>query len=120
MPAAWAVTRLVRAQLFGVDPADAFTMALAAIGIASVALMSGYLPARRAIGIDPMQASMLKIILSAVAGFALHGAAIGTDWPIAVFGVVLAFYAVALMLFLLAHRQFGTLAPTQATPPQSH
>jgi len=56
LPAAWAVTRLVQTQLFGIDPADVPTMALAACGIASVALLSGYLPARRAIGIDPMRA----------------------------------------------------------------
>ncbi|HXB75468.1 MAG TPA: ABC transporter permease [Candidatus Acidoferrales bacterium] len=56
LPAAWAVTRLIQTQLFGIDPADVPTMALAAFGIASVALLSGYLPARRAIGIDPMRA----------------------------------------------------------------
>jgi ABC-type antimicrobial peptide transport system permease subunit len=42
--------------VFGVKPADAWTMSLAAAGIASVALLAGYLPARRATGIDPMQA----------------------------------------------------------------
>ena len=56
LPAAWALTRLVQTQLFGIDPADLPTMLLAAFGIASVALLSGYLPARRAIGIDPMRA----------------------------------------------------------------
>ena len=34
----------------------AAVLAMAAFGIASVALLSGYLPARRAIGIDPMRA----------------------------------------------------------------
>jgi predicted permease len=56
LPAAWGLTRLVQTQLFGIDPADIPTMALAAFSIASVALLSGYLPARRAIGIDPMRA----------------------------------------------------------------
>ena len=56
LPAAWALTRLVQTQLFGIDPADVPTMAMAAFGIALVALVSGYLPARRAIGIDPMRA----------------------------------------------------------------
>lgn len=47
---------MVRAQLFGVDPSDGLTLCLATAGIAAVALLSGYLPARRATGIDPMQA----------------------------------------------------------------
>jgi ABC-type antimicrobial peptide transport system permease subunit len=46
----------VRAQLFGVDPSDGLTLCLATVGIAAVALVSGYLPARRATGIDPMRA----------------------------------------------------------------
>lgn len=54
--AAWAVTRLVQAQLFGIQPFDLATLALAALGIASVALLSGYVPARRATSIDPMRA----------------------------------------------------------------
>jgi ABC-type antimicrobial peptide transport system permease subunit len=56
LPSAWGLTRLVESQLFGVKPADAWTTSLAAAGIASVALLAGYLPARRATGIDPMQA----------------------------------------------------------------
>ena len=55
-PAAYAVTRLVGTQLFGIQPTDALTMAAAAIGIGSVAALSGYLPARRATRIDPMRA----------------------------------------------------------------
>lgn len=35
---------------------DVLTLCLATIGIAAVALLSGYLPARRAAGIDPMRA----------------------------------------------------------------
>jgi ABC-type antimicrobial peptide transport system permease subunit len=56
LPAAWALTRLVETQLFGIQPADPLTMTVAAIGIASVAALAGYFPARRATGIDPMQA----------------------------------------------------------------
>jgi predicted permease len=54
--AAAALTRLVKAQLFGIAPLDPATMVLAAIGIAGVAIAAGYLPARRAAGIDPMRA----------------------------------------------------------------
>jgi predicted permease len=53
---AYGVTRLIQAQLFGVQPTDLLTMAAAALGIAAVAALAGYLPARRATGIDPMNA----------------------------------------------------------------
>jgi predicted permease len=56
LPAAWALTRLVETQLFGVKATDPFTMVLAMFGIAGVAALSGYLPARKATTIDPMLA----------------------------------------------------------------
>jgi ABC-type antimicrobial peptide transport system permease subunit len=56
IPAAWGATRLIQSQLFGVHPADPWTIALAALGIGAMAGVSGYLPARRATGIDPMRA----------------------------------------------------------------
>jgi predicted permease len=56
LAAAWGLTRLVQTQLFGIQPNDLLTMMLAALGIASVAVLSGYLPARRATAIDPMRA----------------------------------------------------------------
>jgi predicted permease len=52
--AAWASTRWISAQLFGIKPTDVATMIAAALGIAAVAAISGYLPARRAVSIDPM------------------------------------------------------------------
>jgi predicted permease len=55
-PAAFALTRLVGTQLFGIQPTDALTMAGAAAGIALIAALSGYLPAWRATRIDPMVA----------------------------------------------------------------
>src|SRR5579871_285666 len=51
-----ALTRLVQAQLFGVNPIDLLTMAGAALGITAVTAMAGYIPARRATTIDPMNA----------------------------------------------------------------
>jgi predicted permease len=54
--AAYAATRLVQKQLFGILPTDALTMAASACGIAAVAVLAGYLPARRATAIDPMRA----------------------------------------------------------------
>ena len=56
LPAAWALTGLVRAQLYGIAPYDPRSIALAALGIAAVALVSGYAPARRATRIDPVRA----------------------------------------------------------------
>jgi predicted permease len=56
LPAAWGLARLVKSQLYGIAPNDLFTMALATVGIAAVALLSGYMPALRATRIDPMRA----------------------------------------------------------------
>ena len=56
LASAFGLTRLVEAQLFGVKPTDFITLIAAALGIATVAMLAGYLPARRATAIDPMQA----------------------------------------------------------------
>jgi predicted permease len=53
---AYAVTRLIQTQLFGVEPTDLLTMAAASLGIAAVTALAGCIPARRATGIDPMRA----------------------------------------------------------------
>jgi ABC-type antimicrobial peptide transport system permease subunit len=53
---AYAATRLIQSQLFGVEATDWMTMAVSSVGIAAVTAMAGYIPARRAIGIDPMSA----------------------------------------------------------------
>jgi predicted permease len=52
----WALTRLVESQLFDVKPSDPITLLLATAGIAAVAMLAGYVPARRATGIDPTRA----------------------------------------------------------------
>src|ERR1700730_4676569 len=46
LPAAWALTRFAKSQLYGIQPNDALTIALATIGIALVAIFSGYIPGR--------------------------------------------------------------------------
>jgi predicted permease len=56
LPAALAVTRLVSSQLFGVAPNDPATIVLATAGVAGIALLSGFLPARRATRVDPVTA----------------------------------------------------------------
>jgi ABC-type antimicrobial peptide transport system permease subunit len=53
---AYGVTRLIQTQLFGVQPTDLLTMAAASLGIAAVTALAGYIPAKRATGIDPMSA----------------------------------------------------------------
>jgi predicted permease len=53
---AYGITRLIQAQLFGIAPTDLLTMAAASLGIAGVTALAGYIPARRATGIDPMSA----------------------------------------------------------------
>jgi predicted permease len=55
LPAAYALSKLVRTQLYGVEPNDPAAMALATLLLAAVALLAGYIPARRAAGYDPVQ-----------------------------------------------------------------
>ncbi|HEY3938799.1 MAG TPA: ABC transporter permease [Bryobacteraceae bacterium] len=56
LPAAWMLTRSVRSQLYGIQPLDPLSIVSATIAIACVALLAGYVPARRATRIDPMRA----------------------------------------------------------------
>jgi len=44
---------VIKAQLFGVEPADPLTLAAVSLGLVAVALVACYLPARRAIRINP-------------------------------------------------------------------
>lgn len=53
--AAWALTGLVRQQLYGLQPNDAPSLALATFSIAFVALTAGFLPAHRASRVDPLK-----------------------------------------------------------------
>jgi predicted permease len=55
VPAALALSRLVQAQLYGVQSSDPAAIALATLLLAGVALLAGYVPARRAAGYDPVR-----------------------------------------------------------------
>ncbi len=56
IPAALAAARLVSSQLFGIGAADPFTICLATLALLAVAVVAGYLPARRATRVDPLVA----------------------------------------------------------------
>jgi predicted permease len=56
VPAALALMRAVRTQLYGLTAHDPLTLALATTGLVSVACAAGYLPALRASHLDPMVA----------------------------------------------------------------
>jgi len=53
---ALALTRLLRAQLFGVAPTDPATFVCVTLGLAAVALAACWLPARRATRVEPLSA----------------------------------------------------------------
>ena len=56
IPAAIAGARLLRSMLFNLQPGDPLTFAGALAGIAAVALVASFVPARRASSVDPMVA----------------------------------------------------------------
>jgi len=56
VPCALAASQLISSILFGVSPSDLPTMAVVSLLLLIVALVAGYLPARRASEIDPMVA----------------------------------------------------------------
>ena len=56
LPSALALGRLVSSQLYGLAPTDPVTLVMATAVLATVALLAGYLPARRATRVDPITA----------------------------------------------------------------
>jgi predicted permease len=56
VPLAMLTGRAVSSQLYGVRPFSGLALGVAAIGIAAISLVACLLPARRAVGIDPLTA----------------------------------------------------------------
>jgi len=56
MVAAFALTRLMAAMLYGVKAADVYTFAAIPLLLGGVALAASYLPSRRALALDPVMA----------------------------------------------------------------
>jgi putative ABC transport system permease protein len=56
LAASWSLARTISSLLFGVTPTDPVTFAVTLIILTTVAMIAGYLPARRASRIDPMAA----------------------------------------------------------------
>jgi ABC-type antimicrobial peptide transport system permease subunit len=53
IPAAWALARALSSLLFDISPADGTTFALVPVVVAAVAGLATWLPARRALRVDP-------------------------------------------------------------------
>jgi len=53
LPAAYGLTKLIQAQLYGIEGTDPVSMIGATLLLSGVALLAGYIPARRASGLDP-------------------------------------------------------------------
>ena len=54
--AAFAVSRLIASQLFGVTPTDGLTIGVVSAVLIGVALLACFIPARRATKVDPLVA----------------------------------------------------------------
>ena len=55
LPSAWALTRIIKTQLYGIEPHDMLTIVAATVTLALVALAAGYIPALRATRLDPIK-----------------------------------------------------------------
>jgi predicted permease len=56
LPAAFALTRYIQAQLYGLTPNDPLTISVAAAALIAAAALAGYIPAVRASRVDPVRA----------------------------------------------------------------
>ncbi len=56
LPMIWAITRLAATLLYDLKPTDPISLLMAALLMFAVAILAGYLPARRAARVDPIVA----------------------------------------------------------------
>ncbi len=56
MVVAWPLRRLMRGLLYGVGPSDPVTFVVVPLGLLAVALVAGFIPARRAARVNPVEA----------------------------------------------------------------
>jgi predicted permease len=56
LPLTWALTRVIQSQFYGIQAHDPASLVLASGAVAIVALLAAFLPARRAMRIDPINA----------------------------------------------------------------
>jgi ABC-type antimicrobial peptide transport system permease subunit len=56
LAAALGLTRLMRSMLFGVKPSDPLTFVAVAALLGAIAMLACYVPARRAMKVDPIEA----------------------------------------------------------------
>jgi ABC-type antimicrobial peptide transport system permease subunit len=56
LPAAWAASRYIASQLYGLTPTDPATIVLATVCLITVAAAAGLIPARRAARVNPIRA----------------------------------------------------------------
>jgi ABC-type antimicrobial peptide transport system permease subunit len=53
--AAWATAQLLASQLYGVEPHDAVSFSAVPLVLIAIALLASWLPARRALAVDPVE-----------------------------------------------------------------
>jgi ABC-type antimicrobial peptide transport system permease subunit len=56
LPVALGLGRILRSELYGLNPADPIVLVGASLLVISVAVLATFIPARRAAKIDPMEA----------------------------------------------------------------
>ena len=56
LAAAFGLTRLISSQLYGVTATDPLTFSVVSVGVVAIALLASYVPARRAVRTDAMEA----------------------------------------------------------------